>query len=85
MIAGVYDVEAARERIEGTVRVTPLVPSDAISARARVPTWLKLESMQVTGSFKARGASNRILGLGNNLIESVVRFLRESFVHSFHY
>lgn len=63
MTAAVYDVEAARDRIRGTVRVTPLVPSDAVSARSGVATWMKLECLQVTGSFKARGASNRILGL----------------------
>jgi threonine dehydratase len=63
MIAGVYDVEAARDRIRDTVRVTPLVASDSIAARSGTRTWLKLESLQVTGSFKARGASNRILGL----------------------
>jgi threonine dehydratase len=50
------DVEAARSRIEGRVRVTPVFPGDG--------HWLKLEQLQHTGSFKARGAFNRILAAG---------------------
>jgi threonine dehydratase len=47
------DVEAARARIGSRVRTTPVfVDGDR---------WLKLEQLQHTGSFKARGAFNRIL------------------------
>lgn len=50
------DVLAARERIGGRVRRTPLLaPSDADSA------WLKLEHLQHCGVFKTRGAFNRQL------------------------
>ena len=51
------DVEAARDRIAGKVRRTPLVPSRVI------PGLLKLECEQTTGSFKLRGATNRLLTL----------------------
>ena len=51
------DVEAARERIAGRVLRTPLLRSDAAGV------WLKAELFQTTGSFKARGAINRILTL----------------------
>src|ERR687896_725251 len=34
---------------------TPLIESDALSARAQRPVWLKLESSQPCGSFKIRG------------------------------
>ena len=51
------DVEAARERIAGRVLRTPLLRSDAAGV------WLKAELFQTTGSFKARGAINRILSL----------------------
>lgn len=52
------DVEAARERIAGRVRRTPLLDvGDALGGSA----WLKLELLQHTGTFKARGAFNRIL------------------------
>ncbi|WP_119168572.1 threonine ammonia-lyase [Algihabitans albus] len=55
------DVQAAAGRISGLVRRTPVLA--AAPARQPLPAeavWLKLESLQVTGSFKARGASNRL-------------------------
>lgn len=49
------DVLAAAERLEGRTRVTPLLPW-------RTPTTLvKAECLQVSGSFKARGALNAVL------------------------
>ena len=53
------DVDQARARIEGRVRRTPLIAVD--SGAFPGPTWMKLEFLQHTGSFKARGAFNRIL------------------------
>lgn len=47
------DVEAARTRIGSRVRTTPVLHTGGL--------WLKLEQFQHTGSFKARGAFNRIL------------------------
>jgi len=55
----VDDVRAARDRIGGTVRHTRLVAS------AAVPAMLKLECEQETGSFKLRGAANRLLTLSD--------------------
>jgi len=51
------DVLAAQSRIAEHVRRTPLQQAGTASA----PVWLKCEFMQHTGSFKARGAFNRIL------------------------
>lgn len=51
------DINAAAARIAGHVHVTPLMRSDAFG----VPLQFKLEHMQVTGSFKARGAFNSVL------------------------
>jgi threonine dehydratase len=63
-VIGIGDIEAARERIAGRVRHTPVLALDQLKAppptKARVT--LKLECLQVTGSFKARGAMNRLLG-----------------------
>lgn len=56
-------VFAARRRIAPFVRRTPLIPSAFLSARAGGPVHLKLESLQVTHSFKARGALNAALSL----------------------
>jgi threonine dehydratase len=55
------DVVAAAERLRGVVERTPLVPFD--SGDARIELRLKLECLQVTGSFKARGAWNQIAQL----------------------
>ncbi len=59
----IADIEAARERLAGRVRQTPVTPLDQLKSPpptdARVT--LKLELLQVTGSFKARGAMNRLL------------------------
>ena len=54
---------AARERLAGVVQVTPLQPSRAASAATGVRTYLKCEHLQRTGSFKLRGAYNRIVTL----------------------
>jgi len=55
------DVEAAARRLAGAVRRTPLVGSPWLSDATGADVRLKLESLQVTHSFKARGALNAIL------------------------
>lgn len=55
------DIRAARERIGGTLQATPCVRSEALSARCGAAVHLKLESLQRTGSFKARGGLNKLL------------------------
>jgi threonine dehydratase len=57
------DIRAARSRLAGRIRRTPLVPSAALSAMAGAPVHLKLEHHQMTGSFKLRGATNAVLSL----------------------
>jgi threonine dehydratase len=52
-------IAAARQRIAGRVRRTPVLEIDAGTFPG--PAWFKLELHQHTGSFKARGAFNRIL------------------------
>ena len=53
----------AAERIASFVRRTPLQYSPVFSERTGAKIWFKLENRQVTGSFKLRGASNRLLTL----------------------
>ncbi|QJQ95800.1 MULTISPECIES: hydroxyectoine utilization dehydratase EutB [Halomonadaceae] len=53
----------ARKRIAGQVRRTPLVRSQALSARFEGEVFLKLETLQPTGAFKLRGATNMIAAL----------------------
>src|SRR5882672_4006878 len=57
------DVRAAQERIAGRVHRTPLLSATALGERLGVRLFLKCESFQKTGSFKARGALNKILCL----------------------
>ncbi len=63
----IADVEAARRRIASHVRRTPAMPlsqtRDRLGSSPRVT--LKLECLQAAGSFKARGAMNRLLGMGH--------------------
>ncbi|MFD7065979.1 threonine/serine dehydratase [Streptomyces sp. NPDC059913] len=60
----VADVEAAAERITGHVIRTPTVPSPGLSAFLGADVTVKLELLQRTGSFKARGATAKLLALG---------------------
>ena len=60
MIPGAVDVLAARQRIRRFVDVTPLRRSAWLASAAGVPVWLKLECVQLTGSFKIRGALNAL-------------------------
>ncbi len=54
------DVYAARRRMGPWVRRTPFEHSPLLSELIGGEVWLKLENRQLTGSFKIRGASNRI-------------------------
>jgi threonine dehydratase len=59
------DIEAARERLRGVARETPLYPSETFTRLAGRPVLLKAENLQRTGSFKVRGAYNTITQLGD--------------------
>jgi threonine dehydratase len=55
------DIAAARDRIAGHVRRTPLMSATRLGDRTGVALALKCESFQKTGSFKVRGALNAVL------------------------
>ena len=55
------DVEAAAARIAGFVRQTPSWHSPALSERLGCKVVVKLECLQVAGSFKVRGVTNRLM------------------------
>jgi threonine dehydratase len=62
---GIDDARAARERIRALVRPTPVLEAQP-AGRDPAPgarLWLKLENLQVTGSFKARGATAKLTTL----------------------
>ena len=54
------DIEAARPRQAGVVLRTPLIYSHTLSRASGREVFLKLENLQTTGSFKLRGAINRL-------------------------
>jgi len=51
---------AIADRVRRLTRVTPLVPAPVLGRRTGADVWLKLESLQRTGSFKVRGALARL-------------------------
>lgn len=57
------DIAAARARIAGRVRRTPMPADPVLSARLGVPVLMKAEHLQETGAFKLRGATNAVLSL----------------------
>lgn len=66
------EVTMAAERILPYIRETQFVNSDAFSNLLDADVYFKLENLQVTGSFKARGAMNKILSLTDSQKEKGV-------------
>src|ERR1700761_662190 len=57
------DILAARERLRGSIYYSPCAHSRMLSELTGQHIYLKLENLQMTGSFKERGALNRIATL----------------------
>ncbi|RYD06216.1 hypothetical protein N752_04825 [Desulforamulus aquiferis] len=62
----------ARERLRGIVKHTSLEHAEGFSQMAGCEVFLKLENMQKTGSFKLRGAYNKIAASEKDLVRGVV-------------
>lgn len=62
------DIQEARQRISGRVRRTPTMRVEALRRVGPGGLTLKLEFLQVSGSFKARGATNKVLSLSPELV-----------------
>jgi threonine dehydratase len=62
-VINLADIIAARERIKAAIVRTPLAHSSGLSSLVDGEVRLKLENLQHTGSFKARGALNRLMAL----------------------
>ncbi len=65
MTVKLSDIEAARERISGIINQTPIVADEKLSAAIGVRAFLKAENLQRAGSFKIRGAYNKISQLSD--------------------
>ncbi len=59
----VAEIRSAQERVAGRMHHTPLLGSRTLGERQDTPFFLKAECFQKTGSFKARGALNKVLSL----------------------
>jgi threonine dehydratase len=89
----VEEIEAAADRIDGAVRPTPLLRTSL--GRDDTPLYVKAECLQVTGSFKLRGATNAIASMSEeerahgvithssgNHAQAVARAARDAGVHA---
>jgi threonine dehydratase len=63
MSVGIADIEAARATIAGQVLRTPMLPAPKLSALTGADVRIKYENLQVTNSFKERGALNKLTAL----------------------
>jgi len=58
-----HDVYKARHKIAAIATRTPVISSSLLAERIGASVYLKAENLQKTGSFKIRGATNKMLGL----------------------
>jgi threonine dehydratase len=63
MSVGIADIEVARSTIAGQVLRTPMLPAPKLSALTGAEVRVKYENLQVTNSFKERGALNKLTAL----------------------
>ena len=63
-----HNIMQAHQRLKPYVRRAPLVYSEALSALTGAKVWLKLECRQPTGSFKVRGALNKLISLDSEAL-----------------
>jgi threonine dehydratase len=63
----VADVEAARRTIAGQVLRTPMLPAPKLSELTGAEVHVKYENLQVTNSFKERGALNKLASLSDSV------------------
>jgi len=68
-MVSVDSIEQARKRISEHIKITPLRHAKSLSNLTGASVFLKLESEQVTGSFKVRGALNRLMTLSKEEAE----------------
>jgi threonine dehydratase len=72
MIIPHAEIIQAEERIRPYIKETPLEYSLYLSQQSQAHVWLKLENLQITGSFKLRGAMNKLLSLSDKQMKRPV-------------
>src|SRR5579872_1408108 len=63
MALGIEQIAQARKRLRNIAKPTPLIRSATLDQMLAAEVWIKPENLQKTGSFKIRGAYNRIAAL----------------------
>ncbi|AQS57851.1 threonine ammonia-lyase [Desulforamulus ferrireducens] len=71
-IVTLKDILAAKTRLSSVIRRTPLEPAEIFGPMTGAQVFFKMENMQKTGSFKLRGAYNKIASLDRTTQKSVV-------------
>jgi len=66
------DIENAHKRIKNSIIKTPLASNDYINNLLDAEVYFKLENLQITGSFKLRGATHKISKISSDLINNGV-------------
>jgi threonine dehydratase len=66
MMITLEDIKQAKKNLDGIVRQTPLAYAPNLSEKYNAEIYLKKENLQLTGSFKLRGAFNKIANLDND-------------------
>ena len=56
----ISDIDRAHSIIEPLITATPLITNEEINALVNAKVYFKLENLQLTGSFKIRGATYKI-------------------------
>ncbi len=74
MIVNTQDIETTAATIAGVVLYTPTVPSPELSQVLGFDVRLIIENLQLTGSFKARGARDRLGAREQEQFEARPRF-----------
>jgi len=64
-VLNALQIDRAYEKIHSSILKTPLISNETINSITKAKVYFKLENLQYTGSFKMRGASNKILQLSN--------------------
>src|SRR5437588_8796699 len=65
MTIGLDDITRARRTIQGQVLRTPMLPAPKLSRLTGAEIYVKYENLQVTNSFKERGALNKLAALSS--------------------
>jgi len=65
-MVNIKHIRKAKRDLSGLVEETPVIKSHSLSEISKANVYLKLESLQQTGSFKLRGSTNKLLNLTTN-------------------